>query len=178
MRKRYHAHMSNLYTIRTIDPRSERELETVTCYSVMTIWESRPELRKDPQRTPGYSWAETEARIRAGLRGEAVRILVAVDSDGHLVGDSIVVLRHDAKGQTFGYFWSRYVLPRARRQGLARQFLTDAMSWFRAKGARYAEVHIHTENHGLRKLFEGHGFRVVDRGRDNQWSWLILRSDV
>ena len=121
--------MSSLYTIRTIDPQSERELETVTCFSVMTIWESRPELRKDPQSTPGYSWAETEARIRAGLRGEAVRILVAADGDGHLVGDSIVVMRHDRDGAPFGYFWSRYVLPRARRQGLARQFVIDAMSW-------------------------------------------------
>ena len=170
--------MPNLFTLRAIDPRNELELETVTCFAVMTIWESRPELRRDPDSTPGYSWNETNARIRAGLRGDDVRILVAVDQDGHLVGCSIVVMRHDHDGRKFGYFWSRYILPRARRQGLATRFLGDAMSWFRSKGAKYAEVHMHPKNTGPRKLFEGRKFKVADRGRDANWTWLVLRADL
>ena len=144
----------------------------------MTIWESRPELRRDPATAPGYGWSETQARYRAGVRSDGQRYLVALDPDGNLVGHSIVVLRTDADGRRFGYFWSRYVLPAHRRNGLATRFLSDAMAWFASQNARYAEVHIHTENKALRAMFEGKGFAVVDRGRDDTWSWLVLRRDL
>jgi len=170
--------MAGLFTIRALNPRSARELEIITCFSVMTIWESRPELRIDPHRATGYSWTDTHARLKAGLRSDNNRYLVAVDADGHLVGFSIVVIRHDADGQPFGYFWTRYILPRARRQQLATRFLGDGMSFFRSKGARYAEVHIHVENVELRRMFEKRGFKVVDRGRDAIWTWMVLCAEV
>ena len=170
--------MPSLYTIRALDPDSERELSTITCFSQMTIWESRPELRVDPRDLPGYGWPETLQRYRVGCRSPDQRYLVAVDPDGNLVGTSIVVIRTDLRNARFGYFWSRYVLPAHRRHGLARQFLGDSMSWFRSRGAGYAEVHIHVENKALRSLFEKRGFKVVDRGNDTRWSWLVMRADL
>ncbi len=170
--------MPNLYEIRALDPRNPSELDTVTCFAVMTIWESRPEFRVDPRTLPGYGWTDTHARLKAGLRSEDNRYLVAVDGDGYIVGDSIVVIRHDQSGAKFGYFWSRYVLPRARRQGLATKFLADAESWFRSKRAGYAEVHIHTENQALRGVFTQRGYKVAERGKDATWSWIVLRKDL
>lgn len=170
--------MTTLYDIRPLQPGSARELEIVTCFAVMTIWESRPELRINPDDAPGYSWPETHARLKAGARSPDGRYLVATDRDGHLVGHSITVIRHDDDGVPFGYFWSRYVLPRCRRQGLASRFLVDSESWFRSRGAKRAEVHIHTENAGLRSLFESRGYKVADRGRDAIWSWIVLRKDL
>ena len=170
--------MNSLYEIRAMDPKSSREVETVTCFAVMTIWESRPELLVDPRKSPGYSWEQTNKRLVAGLRNADNRYLVATDGDGHLVGSSISVIRHAEDGRPFGYFWSRYILPRARRQGLATRFLVDAENWFRSKRAAYAEVHIHTENQGLRGLFQKRGYKVADRGRDAIWSWIVLRKDL
>ena len=170
--------MRNLYEVRAVDPKSEPELEALTCFSVMTIWESRPELRVDPRKAPAYSWGGTYTRLKAGLRSTDNRYLVAVDRDGHFVGSSIVVLRTDDQGKRFGYYWSRYVLPRARRQGLATRFLVDAENWFRGKGATLAEVHIHTENHALRAVYEKRGYKVTNRGRDDVWSWVVLRKDL
>jgi len=83
-------------------------------------------------------------------------------------------MRHSEDGTPYGYFWSRYVLPRYRRQGVARAFLKRNLTWLRQRGARYSDVHIHVDNEPLRTLFEGEGFHVVDR-RTERWTYLVYR---
>lgn len=173
-RKGYHRAMSELYTYRPLDPRNTDELDAVVCFSIMTLWESRPEIRHNPKGLPGYSWSETHALYRAGINSKDQRYLVALGPDGNLAGSSVVVMRTNAKGQPYGYFWSRYVLPEHRRCGMARRFLHDNLNWFRSRKAAYAEVHIHVENRLLRSLFESEKFKVEDRGH-GPFTWLVLR---
>jgi GNAT superfamily N-acetyltransferase len=165
------------YTIRPLNPDSEREMSTVVVFSLMTLWESRPELRVDPAEVPDFGYKATRTLYEAGIRDPSQRYLIALDDDLQIVGHSIVTLRTGPNGQRVGYFWSRYVVPSARRKGLASRFFEDSMSWFADKEAALAEVHIHVDNKALRSLFTQRGFHAVDRARD-RWEYVILRKEL
>ena len=168
--------MTHPFTIRPFDPASERELNHLCVFSTMTLWESRPELRVDPDSIADFGFEAHRKLYLAGADQPNTKSLIALDKDAKIVGHSVVVLRHK-EGQPYGYFWSRYVLPQYRRQGLARTFLKEALSWFQSQGASWAEVHIHVENGALRGMFESEGFSVIDR-RTDRWTYLVLRKDL
>ena len=164
------------FDIRPVDPRSQQELDHVCVFSVMTLWESRPEMRVDPATLPHFGFDAHRRIILAGVDNPTQQYLVARDHDGRIAGHSIVIVRHSDDGD-YGYFWSRYVLPRFRRQGLARRFLRGNLDWLRQRRVAWGEVHVHVDNTALRQLFESEGFQVVDR-RTEQWTYLVLRNDL
>ncbi|MEN0063079.1 MAG: GNAT family N-acetyltransferase [Myxococcota bacterium] len=165
------------FDIRPLDPKSDQELDHVSVFSVMTLWESRPEMRVDPATMPHFGFAAHRRIITAGADNPQQQYLVARDPEARIVGHSIVVLRRDEANTPYGYFWSRYVLPNYRRQGLARQFLRRNLDWLKERRVSHADVHIHVDNTPLRGLFESEGFRVADR-RTEQWTFLVLRHDL
>ena len=168
--------MSTAFTIRPLDPTSERELNHLCAFSMMTLWESRPEMRVDPASIPDFNFAAHRQLYLAGAAQPTQNTLLALDSEANIVGHSAVTIRHRGD-QAYGYFWSRYVLPQHRRQGLARRFLQRSLAWFAEQQVAWAEVHIHVENTLLRQLFESEGFGVVDRHTD-RWTYLVLRKDL
>ena len=161
------------YTLRPLNPESEREMNTVVIFSMMTLWESRPELRIDPALIPDFGFQSTERMLRAGINNPGQRYLIAVDGDANIVGHSIISLRTGEEGERYGYFWSRYVHPAHRRRGLASRFMDEALQWFQDKGAKRAEVHIHLGNQALRRVFERKGFRPIDR-RTGHWEYVVM----
>lgn len=171
------ARMSELI-LRAPDPSSERELDHLCIFAMMTQWESRPEVRVDPAKVPDFGFDAHRRMFRAGLSNPDQRYRIAVDGDANIVGHSVVVVRSDREAP-YGYFWSRYVLPAYRRRGLARRFLRDSLDWLKTRRTplAYAEVHIHTENVAARSLFELEGFTVVDR-RTERWAYHVLRHDL
>ena len=165
------------YTLRVLNPSSEREMDTVVTFSMMTLWESRPELRIDPARVPDFGFASTAKLYRAGVENPNQRYLIALDTDANIVGHSIIGLRTGEGDDRYGYFWSRYVLPNHRRKGLAARFMAEALDWFRDKGVKRAEVHVHHTNISLRNLFEKNGFKIVDR-RTNRWEYVVMSREL
>jgi GNAT superfamily N-acetyltransferase len=161
------------YTLRPLNPDSEREMNTVIIFSMMTLWESRPELRIDPASIPDFGFQSTLRMYQAGTGNPAQRYLVALDGDANIVGHSIIGLRTGEDDERYGYFWSRYVLPAHRRKGIASRFMDEALTWFKEKGATRAEVHTHLSNQGLRKVFERKGFRPIDR-RTGRWEYVVM----
>lgn len=168
--------MSSPFTIRPFDPTSERELNHLCVFSMMTLWESRPELRVDPDSIQDFGFEAHRKLYIAGAAQPNAKCLIALDSEAKIVGHSVVVVRHQ-DAQPYGYFWSRYVVPHQRRQGLARTFLKEALGFFQSQNAAWAEVHVHVENAPLRRLFESEGFSVADR-RTDRWTYLVLRKDL
>lgn len=164
-----------VFDIRPLDPRSPTELDQVCVFSVMTLWESRPEMRVDPDTLPQFGFAAHKKLILAGIDNPKHQYLVARDADGRLAGHSISLIR-DAD-VPYGYLWSRYVLPRFRRQGLARAFLKRNLDWLSRQSVAYAEVHVHADNVPLRSLYENAGFRVVER-RTERWTFVVMRHDL
>lgn len=162
------------FDIRPLDPKSDQEVDQVSIFSLMTLWESRPEMRVDPGTLPHFGFDAHRKIILAGADNPSQQYLVARDAEARLVGHAIVLVRRSDDLVPYGYFWSRYVLPRFRRQGLARSFLTRNLAWMRDQGVAHADVHVHVDNAPLRSLFESEGFEIVDR-RSEQWTYLVLR---
>lgn len=167
----------NTHTIRPLDPSNPREMNTVVIYSMMTLWESTPELRVDPSTIPDFGYDTTRSMYEAGIKSPQQRYLVALDDVANLVGHSVSVLRRTDDDELYGFFWSRYVHPDHRRQGIGRRFLQDTVEWFASLGAQWGEVHVHVENQALRALFASQGFEVKDR-RADRWTYLVMRKDV
>ena len=165
------------YTLRVLNSSSPREMDTIVTFSMMTLWESRPELRIDPARVPDFGFASTAQLYRAGVQNPHQRYLIALDDDANIVGHSIIGLRTSEGNERYGYFWSRYVLPNHRKKGLAGRFMTEALDWFREKGVTRAEVHVHHSNTPLRKLFEKNDFTIIDR-RTNRWEYVVMSRDL
>jgi ribosomal protein S18 acetylase RimI-like enzyme len=55
--------------------------------------------------------------------------------------------------------------------------MAQALAWFEEDHPDFLVAHTHATNEPLRRLFERHGFRVVER-RDEPWPSLTLRRDL
>ncbi|MCA9537599.1 MAG: GNAT family N-acetyltransferase [Myxococcales bacterium] len=168
------------YAIRGLDKESEAELDQVTRWCMAAVLETIPEFEGSEAKArvelPNFSFDAMRAMIHADFVRPTHRFLVAVDADGRLVGHSMLSCRVDPQGAPFGYFFSRFVEPDHRRRGLGTRLLDAAVAWFDQRGCQYLLAHTHETNVGLRALFEGRGFRVVER-TVKRWPALTLRLD-
>jgi len=77
------------------------------------------------------------AAFFAGMRAEPEAVLVAEGADGHLVGVAELSIRTDLPsrlGQLVGYIEGLFIVPEARRQGIARSLLLASRGWARQQG--------------------------------------------
>jgi ribosomal protein S18 acetylase RimI-like enzyme len=169
------------YRIRELDANSERELDTVTRMCMNTVLDTIPEFAHDEERArkhlPNFTFEQMREMIRADLHKPTHRFLVAVAEDGRIVGHSMFSRRKTPDGRRFGYFFSRYVEPAHRRKGIGASLMTQALAWFEEDRPDFLVAHTHATNEPLRRLFEQHGFRVVER-HDKPWPSLTLRRDL
>lgn len=95
----------------------------------------------------------------AGLDGV---VFVAEDA-GHCVGHTILRMVADegSEGGRHGLFSTIYVVPEARRSGLARRLVERGLEWIRGRGAARAATCTGRHNRPLIALFEGFGFAPV-----------------
>lgn len=164
---------ATMFSIRHLNRASEGEIHTIVAFSLMTIWETVPELRADA----GFTFQEMDKTVRAHLNEVDHQYRVAVNASGQVCGHTIYSVRHDGAGVLFGSCFTRYVLPTERRSGLASRFLVETLAWFQQRGARYAVAHAHVDNGALRALFERHGFTVADR-LEGRWPTWVLRKEL
>ena len=117
--------------IRDLDPSRPAEVALVAARMRDTLIEV-----EGPARGAAlYSLAWLEDRVRWHLDPAAVagRVLVAEDAAGQRVGHTIFRVESPGDG-AFGLISTTYVLPAARRQGLADRLLGEAEAWLRARG--------------------------------------------
>ena len=153
------------------------DVATMASFSILTILETLPEARCDPSIVPGFSHEEMASRYREGLDNPDHRYLVVTTGEGRVVGHGIYLLRRKEDGSTYGYLYTRYILPAHRRRGLGGQLLDRALGWFAEMGADSAEAHTHPTNLGLQTLFTSRGFSVgpIQEGR---WPSVVLRKTL
>lgn len=165
------------YTIRLLDFRQEEEVYVAASFSMLTLLETLPEARRDPDCVPNFSVEAMAEMYRENRHNPAHRYFVVEDDGGVLVGHAIALMRLDDDGVRHGYSYTRYILPHHRRRGLARRLLHEAKAWWRAEGARYVVAHTHRTNAPLQALFHDEGFETVEQ-RDGRWPSVKLRWDV
>ena len=150
-------------------------------WCIETVLATVPEFEGSPEKAraaiPNLTHADMKAMIQADFARPTHRFLVAVDASDRLVGHSMISCKRDDEGLRFGYFFTRYVEPAHRRQGVGSRLLAEALTWFDEQGWDYLLAHTHATNDAARGLFERHGFRVIDR-QETPWPSLTLRRDA
>ena len=114
-------------------------------------------LRALEREVPPPPWIQVDDGDQLRLIDEYVRdhIALVAEDDGSAVGFLLARLRK----QGLGYVSDLYVLPEARRSGVAASLVRDAVAALRAQGAETVELEVRTGNDAARAVYERWGFR-------------------
>jgi GNAT superfamily N-acetyltransferase len=110
----------------------------------------RPTLAEE-QRMTDDEWIELVERTVNHPRG---LLLVAERGDG-AVGVAFARITEDESTMEVGAMW---VAPDARRQGVGRGLLNEALSWGRSSGAQQAELWVVADNGPAFRMYRASGF--------------------
>ena len=89
------------------------------------------------------------------------KVFLAVWADGQIIGHTIVRRELDAQGAPHGLFSTTYVVPAARRSGVADQLLLTGERWMLDQAFPAAATWTSASNTGLIKLYQKHGYSQV-----------------
>lgn len=147
------------YRIRPMDPTRESELELVARRMRLTL----NEVLGEEIGTALYSMEWLRQRIRYHLNPEDCtgQVFLAEDADGTIVGHMIVRIDADDAGTPIGLFSTTYVVPEARRRGVASRLLRAGEAWLIEQGMATAVTHTSEANVKLIRLYEKHGYAVI-----------------
>ena len=111
---------------------------------------------------PLYSDAWLRQRVLWHLDPEEVQGQVLVAYGPDYLGHTIVRV-DDAES---GLFSTTYVLPRARRRGVARLLIAQGETWMTDRGLRQASTYTAATNQPLQQLYQSMGYtlRPVENG--------------
>ncbi|MFT4626863.1 MAG: GNAT superfamily N-acetyltransferase [Myxococcota bacterium] len=105
-----------------------------------------------------YTLDWLRGRVGEHLGRPDAAVFVA-ERGGEVVGQSIVRVEVDATGP-FGLVSTTYVLPTARRTGVARHLLAHDEAWMRGRGLVRSATNTAATNRPLIQLYEGAGYRI------------------
>lgn len=100
---------------------------------------------------------------RRSIASPRKRLFVAADGTKLLgaIGIDLIVSRHRlAHVRRRVYLHSLFVVPAARRLGVALRLTRLALDWGRGRGATQARLEMAAPNRSARRLYESVGFRV------------------
>jgi len=164
------------YKIRPVNRQSEKEINTIIAFAMMTIWETCQEAREKPENIPNFNFDIMKINFMNAMQKADHRYLVAVNDSGDICGHCIFKMSVDKNDVPYGYCWTRYVLPLYRRQGIARAFLEKALVWFKEKEATYVKAHTHRSNEPLMNLFKSFNFEVKEISSSKyKWPTNLLK---
>jgi len=149
--------MTTEFRIRLIAP-SEAEISLIAERMLQTLVEV---LGKE-EGGAMYTMEDVIQRVRWHLDPDAVcaQIFVAENGDQENVGHTIVRIDTDDDDQAIGLFATTYVLPKARRSGLAIRLLERGEEWMRAQGMSVAATYTDEHNTKLHNLYLGQGYQM------------------
>lgn len=142
--------------IREINPLAEAEIELVAQRMRATLVEVEgPEVGV---ALCSMDWLRD--RVRWHLDGASVtaKIFLAVRPDGDIVGHTIVRHEVDQAGNAFGLFSTTYVIPAARRGGMADALLRTGEQWMREQALGSAATWTSSTNSKLISLYAKRGY--------------------
>ena len=152
--------MSKAINIRDIDPNSDAEIDLVAQRMRATLIE----VEGEATGTELYSMDWLRERVRWHLDSAAVvaKVLLAVDADGEVTGHTIVRSELDAKGGAFGLISTTYVVPSARRSGVAEALLQAGEHWIRSQSLESCATWTSSTNSKLIRLYAKHGYTQTE----------------
>ena len=105
------------------------------------------------------------------------QVFLAEAADGPIVGHTIVRIDADDAGAPIGLFATTYVAPEARRRGVASRLLLAGEAWQIERGMATAVTATSAANIKLIRLYEKHGYAIIDARGDMVWLGRALSSN-
>ncbi len=146
--------------VRPIDPRSDAEIEIVATRMRQTLVEVLGEARGNAMYT--IDWLRDRVRFHLDPSRSTGEVFLAEDVEGVVMGHTIVRIETEDDWRSIGLFSTTYVHPSHRRAGVASMLLERGEAWFRGRGPHCAVTYTDEANAGLIRLFERHGYRIVE----------------
>ncbi|OWQ46176.1 hypothetical protein CDL60_16390 [Roseateles noduli] len=125
-----------------------------------------------------YSMDWLRDRVRWHLDGRAAEVIVAEDAAGRILGHTIYRIESDAGAPSaapFGLISTTYVVPEARRLGVAQRLLTHAEAWFREHRVPLACTWTSNTNSPLIGLYARNGYVEAERGPNQLTQTMMVR---
>ncbi|MBI4176276.1 MAG: GNAT family N-acetyltransferase [Candidatus Aenigmarchaeota archaeon] len=113
----------------------------------------------DPSKNVRSAYAKY---FRQSIRSRKKLLLVA-ETDGRIMGfvlGEILKMPPIFKIRTAGYVRDMLVAERFRRRGVGKLLLKSLFKWFKGKGIKHVELHVHIMNDIGKKAWETYGFRT------------------
>ncbi len=142
--------------IRELDPKAENEITLVAARMRDTLIE----IEGQEVGSALYSMEWLQERVRWHLNPEMARakIFLAIEDHGQIVGHTIVRQEANEHGLPYGLFSTTYVLPAARRNGVAQQLLLKGENWMRDLALSSAATWTSSTNIKLINLYEQNAY--------------------
>ncbi len=146
-----------LFTIRTINPKSSKEISLVASRMQKTLIDVLGKAKGESL----YSMDWLVERVNWHLAPERVaQVLLAETQQQEIVGQAIVRLEENSEGHAYGYFSTIYVAPEYRNQGVAKKLIQEITSWSLNQGFPYIIYNTARDNDRLIGLFQKFGFLI------------------
>ena len=170
------------FTLRTINRDSSEELDLVTKRVMETVLETIPEFERDSNKAleafPNFTHEQMREMLKSVFNNPDHELLVAENKEtSDVIGHSIFSLKTDKDGKRFGFCFSRYVVPKFRKRGVASELIKYQEYWWLKGGATYAFAQTHQQNIKLQALFEKHGFEKEGPIEGKFFSYFNLRKN-
>lgn len=109
-------------------------------------------------------WNDARADIALARQSGAADVLVAVATDGAIVGSAMV-----GNDGHRGWFYYVAVAPSLQKSGLGRRLIAAGEDWMRARGVEKAQLIIRDTNVKVRGFYESLGYGVQPRVLMARW---------
>lgn len=142
--------------IRELDPDSDIEIDLVATRMRLTLMEVIDPVQGDAMYT--LDWLRDRVRFHLDPSRQAA-VFVACADDGTIIGHTIVRAQVEEDGE-FGLFSTTYVVPEARRGGIAQSLLQRGELWMLLQGMLRAATYTSKSNDKLIRLYESRGYAI------------------
>ncbi|MBT6325314.1 MAG: GNAT family N-acetyltransferase [Bdellovibrionales bacterium] len=171
------------FYIRVIDKESDSELSLVTKRTMDTVLETIPEFEgsEDIARKafPNFSFIEMKKMIKKDFDNKNHRLLLAISNKtNEILGHAIFSLKTDDNDKKYGFCFSRYVIPEARKIGIGSLLLKEQEIFWKNNHAEYIIAHTHQKNVKLQNLFLKHDYKMRGPIKGDHYHYFALKKDI
>lgn len=120
-------------------------------------------------------WLRDRLRWHLDPSKSLARVYLAIADDGEIVGHTIVRRETNEAGAPFGLVSTTFVIPAARRSGIAQQLLEAGERWMQARGLPSSSTWTSSTNTKLIRLYIKNGYAEVERHPHPGTGTLMVR---
>lgn len=159
--------------IREIDANSDDEIALVAQRMRDTLIEVEGQETGVALYT--LEWLRDRVRWHLDPANSLAIVLLAVDAGDRIIGHTIVRRETGEDGKNFGLVSTTYVIPGARRSGVAQQLLTAGEQWMRQHAIPLAATWTSSTNTRLIGLYARNGYRQAAQHVHEVTGTLMVR---